>query len=59
MVSVYSLLNSLMAYGKLISKERKEEVKIWHKTMFLKSHNSSVACYETVVGACYELVDQF
>ena len=60
MVSVYSLLNSLMAYGKFISKERKlEEVKFWHKTVFLKLHSSFVARYETTVGAYYELVDQF
>ena len=59
MVSVYSLLNSLMAYGKFISKERKlEEVKFWHKTVFLKLHSSFVARYEIAVGAYYELVDQ-
>jgi len=49
-----------MVYGKFISKERKlEEVKVWHKTVFLKLHSSFVARYETAVAAYCDLMDHF
>jgi len=48
---VYLVLNNPMAYGKAISKERNlKEVKLWHKTLFLKSHSSFIAHYETTIG---------
>lgn len=49
-----------MAYGRAISKERNSrKLNFGIKTVFLKSHNGFIVCYETVVATYNDFVGQF